>query len=147
MFFRREKPHVPSFSERLDQARGAGFSVSSGAQGATRVSRDGIAADVRENSGGQPEFVQAGAVTGGEILSLVELGYQSGWQNAAGKRYPATAVQLKAFHAFTEDLRAVFGLTSLYNEGLGTVNKLHLYDRLEGRDEKREKKPWEVAFR
>lgn len=147
MFFRREKPHVPTFSERLDQAKGAGFSVSSGAQGATRVSRDGIAADVREGSGGQPEVVRSGAVTGDEILALVELGYQSGWQNAAGKRYPATAVQLKAFHNFTEDLRAAFGLTSLYNEGLGTVNRLHLYDRLTDRDVKREKKPWEVAFR
>jgi len=147
MFFRREKPHVLTFSERIDQARGAGFQTSAGAQGATRVSRAGIAADVRESADGMPDISAVGAVIGDEIGPLVELGYQKIWQTSSGKRLPATAAHLKALHAFTEDLREAMGLTSLYNEGLGTVNQQHLYDRVVDRDVRREKKPWEVAFR
>ena len=146
MFFRREKPHVLTFSERIDQARSAGFQTSAGAQGATRVSRNGIAADVREGADGMPDISAVGAIIGDEIGPLVELGYQKIWQTPSGKRAPATAPNLKALHAFTEDLREALGLTSLYNEGLGTVNQQHLYDRVVGRDVKREKKPWEVAL-
>jgi hypothetical protein len=147
MFFRREKPHVLSFSERIDQARSAGFQISNGAQGATRVSRNGIAADVRDGAEGLPDISVVGALMGDEIGPLVELGYQKIWQTASGKKAPATNVHLKALHAFTEDLREALGLTSLYNEGLGTVNQQHLYDRVVDRDVKRAKKPWEVALR
>ncbi|MEP7367641.1 MAG: hypothetical protein ABI972_30650 [Acidobacteriota bacterium] len=147
MFFRREKPHVLSFTERIDQARSAGFQTSAGAQGATRVSRNGIAADVRESGDGMPDISAVGALIGDEIGPLVELGFQKIWQTASGKQLPATNVHLKALHAFTEDLREAMGLTSLYNEGLGTVNQQHLYDRVVDRDVKRAKKPWEVALR
>lgn len=147
MFFRREKPRVLTFSDRIDQARSAGFQVSAGPQGATRVSRDGIACDVREGAEGLPDLSLTGALAGNEIASLVELGYQKVWQTSSGKRLPATADHLKALHAFTEDLREALGLTSLYNEGLGTVNQVHLYDRVVDRDLKHEKKPWEVSFR
>ncbi|MBN8733064.1 MAG: hypothetical protein J0L64_21190 [Acidobacteria bacterium] len=147
MFFRREKPRVLSFSDRIDQARSAGFQVSAGAQGATRVSRDGIACDIREAADGMPDVSLTGALAGNEIAPLVELGYQKIWQTSSGKRFPATAEHLKSLHAFTEDLRQALGLTSLYNEGLGTVNQVHLYDRVVARDSKHEKKPWEVSFR
>jgi len=147
MFFRREKPRVLTFSDRIDQARSAGFQVSAGPQGATRVSRNGIACDVRESSDGLPGLSLTGALIGNEIAPLVELGYQKVWQTSSGTRLPATAAHLKALHAFTEDLREALGLTSLYNEGLGTVNQVHLYDRVVDRDLKHEKKPWEVSFR
>lgn len=147
MFFRREKPRVLTFSDRIDQARSAGFQVASGPQGATRVSRDGIACDLREGADGLPDLSLTGALAGNEIAPLVELGYQKVWQTSSGKRLPATADHLKALHAFTEDLREALGLTSLYNEGLGTVNQVHLYDRVVDRDLKHEKKPWEVSFR
>ena len=44
-------------------------------------------------------------------------------------------------------LREGLGLTSLYNEGLGSVNANHLYDRVKDRDTRHEKKPWEVSQR
>jgi len=34
-------------------------------------------------------------------------------------------------------------LTSLYNEGLGTTNEKHLYDRITARDSGRQPKPWQ----
>jgi hypothetical protein len=35
-------------------------------------------------------------------------------------------------------------LTTLYNESLGTVSNLDLYDRVEGRDQGEHDKPWET---
>ena len=36
-------------------------------------------------------------------------------------------------------------MTSLYNESLGTVSNLYLYDRVEGRDRGVHDKPWDQA--
>jgi len=36
---------------------------------------------------------------------------------------------------------------SLYNESLGTVSNLYIYDRVEGRDAGEHDKPWEVQTR
>ena len=58
---------------------------------------------------------------------------------------PALAEELKAVHNFQEGLREAMGLTSLYNEGLGTVSNKYLYDRVEGRDEAPHHKPWDSA--
>lgn len=147
MFFRRVKEHIPTFSERIDHARLAGFQSMPGPQGMTRLSRDGFCADVREAADGAPDIADMGLLAGDEMAELVELGFQKVWRTPAGKQYAATADHLKSLYNFGEDLRETLGLISLYNEGLGTVNAKHLYDRVEDRDSKREKKPWEVALR
>ena len=43
MFFRRAKPRIFTFEDRLQSLRDAGFKTDSGAGGKTRVSRDGCA--------------------------------------------------------------------------------------------------------
>ncbi len=53
------------------------------------------------------------------------------------------ADHLKALHAFSEDLREALGLTSLYNQGLGTTNEKHLYDRVQNRDTGAAPPPWQ----
>jgi hypothetical protein len=40
-------------------------------------------------------------------------------------------------------LKEALGLTSLYNEGLGTTSNAHLYDRVEDRDHGVPTRPWE----
>ena len=62
----------------------------------------------------------------------------------SGKRKPALADELKEIHNFQEDLREALGLTTLYNESLGTVSNLYVYDRVEGRDSGKHDKPWET---
>jgi hypothetical protein len=37
------------------------------------------------------------------------------------------------------------GLTSLYNEALGTVSNQYLYDRVQGRDQAPVHKPWQTT--
>lgn len=82
-----------------------------------------------------PRIERAGWMVGGEIAALIDEGYQKFWR-AGGRDVPAQAQQLQALHEFEEDLREALGLESLYNTSLGTVNDLHLYDRLAGRGER-----------
>ena len=41
----------------------------------------------------------------------------------------------------------MLGLTSLYNQSLGSVSNVYLYDRVKGRDSDAPKKPWEKQVR
>lgn len=129
MFFRRRSPKIATFDERLEDLRRAGFTVAALPDGAVQVSRDGCGATLRE-SGGVP---QAGWLEGGEIAALIDGGYQKFLLTPSGKRRPALANDLRALHRFEEDLKEALGLTSLYNEGLGTVSAYYRYDRLAGR--------------
>jgi hypothetical protein len=41
---------------------------------------------------------------------------------------------LHAIHEFSEELKALTGAISLYNESLGTTSDEYIYDRLKGRE-------------
>ena len=143
MFFRRERPKTHSFSDRVDQLRTAGFTVTTRPGGAVRVSRDGIAVDLRD-VGGEPEPAgAAGVVIGDEIGTLVDGGYQKFFRPPTGMKKPALADELKALHDFEEDVRESLGRKSLYNESLGTVSNFYLYDRVKDRDRGVPKRIWE----
>ena len=145
MFFRREKTHVTTFAERLAKVREMGFGVEQ-LDGKTRVVRDGCAADIKALGDDLPEVTRAGVLVGGEIGSLVDLGFQKVLRTPGGKQIAATAKHLTALHAFEEDLKESLGLKSLYNESLGTENNQHLYDRVEGRDAA-DRKRWQISPR
>jgi hypothetical protein len=145
MFFRHERPKVLSFEDHLAKARAAGFTVQSAGNG-TRIERNGIACIARPGAGDVPNITErAGVVMGNEIGTLVDGGYQKFFLTPGGKRKPALAEELKAIQDFQEDLKEALGLTSLYNESLGTVSNKYLYDRVEGRDEAPVHKPWQTA--
>lgn len=143
MFFRREKRHEPTFTERLDGLRKLGFSTSPAGSGKAQVLRDGIGAIIEDRPGQHPHVNKAGLVLGDDIGLLVNGGYQMYWKSPSGRTAPALASQLKALHAFEEDLKEGLDLPSLYNESLGTTSDLHLYDRVQHRDEGDGNKPWE----
>lgn len=143
MFFRRETPREPGFKERLESLKSFGFIVNFLNAGHARVSRDGIGAIVEDRPGQRPHVNRAGFMIGDEIGLLVNAGYQMFWRTPSGKRVPAQASQLKSLHNFEEDLKEGLGLLSLYNESLGTTSDLHLYDRVEHRDEGDAHKPWQ----
>lgn len=126
MFFRRERPRTPTFSDRLAQASAAGFQVQKEGGNRALVSRKGCVALVDET----PRLERAGVLVNGRMAVLVDGGFQKFWQTPDGKKLPALAAQLEALHSFEEDLRDALGAEGLYNEALGTVNDLHDYDRL-----------------
>jgi hypothetical protein len=143
VFFRRRRQRQPTFQERLDRARGAGFNVAPPQSGRVRVSRDGIAAVAEEAGDSARLSERAGLAMGDEIAALVDGGFQKFFQTPSRKRKPALAAELKALHNFEEDLRAALGLVSLYNESLGTVSTFYAYDRLQDRDRGVPKRAWE----
>ena len=147
MFFRRERPKKLTFEDHSRNLQKAGFAAKSAPGGGLLVSRGDFAAVVVD--GGESPKMQgrAGVMLGDEIARLVDGGFQKFFQTASGKRKPALAAELKGIHAFQEDLREALGLVSLYNESLGSVSNLYLYDRVKDRDLGRPRKPWEIRSR
>ena len=144
MFFRNVKPHQATFDERIGSLKSAGFETSRDSHG-VKVTRGGCAAILTDASEGKVAIGKSGVAVRDEVAVLVHGGYQMFFRTPSGKELPALAPQLKALHAFDEDLREALGLTSLYNESLGSTCEDHLYDRVEDRDAPKHAKPWEKA--
>jgi hypothetical protein len=135
MFFRRKRAEPVTFAQRLDVLRRGGFEVEPDSSGAGYlVSRQGSAAVVADSPSGPVVKVNSGVLMGGHIGVLVDGGFQKFFRTQGGARKPALAAELKALHAFDADLRAGLGLETLYNQSLGTVSSLYLYDRVKDRD-------------
>ena len=143
MFFRHAKPQTTTFDDHLSKLRQSGFEVQRESGQRAKVTRGGIGAIVEDAGNNKVKLDKAGVLVGQEIAKLVSGGYQMFLRTPSGKELPALAPQLRALHAFDEDLREALGLTSLYNLSLGTTSDEHLYDRVEDRDEPRHPRPWE----
>jgi hypothetical protein len=143
MFFRREKPHSPSFDERLRDMERFKISFAKKQSGKAVAMRGRAAAVLTELQPNKYELDPIGIVVGTEIGELVDAGNQKYWLTPGGRKEAATAEQLQALHELTEDLREGLGMKSLYNEGLGTVNALHIYDRVQDRDRGVAPRVWE----
>lgn len=145
MFFRREKPHVPTFDEHVRNLEKDGFQVERRGNG-VRAKRGFCAADITpgDSPTNRPGIGESDILIGDEIAVLVSRGYQMTLETASGKKTSAQAVQLKTLHAFQEDLRESLGLDSLYNFSLGTVSTKHRYDRVEHREDAAGPRPWEL---
>ncbi len=144
MFFRREKPKIPTFSERVDLLRKAGFTTENLADGRVKVSKHGVAAVVGDEGKNQAAIEKAGVLVGSDIATLLSAGYQMFLETPNGRRIPALAGELKALHEFEEDVKEALGLESLYNTSLGTTTPKHMYDRVYKRDAGQQPKPWET---
>jgi hypothetical protein len=142
MFFRRERPKIPTFSERIELLRNAGFAIENLPDGRVKISKHGVASIVGDADKNQPEIEKAGVLVGSEIATLLSRGYQMFLETPNGKRFPATADQLKALHEFEDDVKEALGLVNLYNTSLGTTTRSHMYDRVFGRDTGRQPQPW-----
>jgi hypothetical protein len=144
MFFRRTHPKDPTYDERLENVRRAGFTVEvmSGLR-RVRISRNGCATILELPDEGPRLIERAGIIMNGEIGALVDGGFQKFFLTPGGKRKPALASDLRALHNFQEDLKEALGQVSLYNESLGTVSTFYLYDRVKDRDHGVPKRAWE----
>ncbi|MBI5280114.1 MAG: hypothetical protein HY858_00425 [Candidatus Solibacter usitatus] len=142
MFFKRAKAVQTTFSEQLEALRSAGYAVVQAGSNA-RVTKGNLAATLAEGSGGKPVIEAAGLAVRDEMAVLTDLGFQKIFLTASGRTTPALAEHLHALHGFREELGERLGLTSHYNEGLGTTNEKHLYDRVKGRDEGTPRRAWE----
>jgi hypothetical protein len=145
MFFRREKPSNPSFSDRMDSLRKSGFAVTQRGAGLMRVTRGAFAVDLKDVNNSVHGEGRAGIAMGDEIGSLIDGGYQKFFRTPSGKQKPALADELKGLHDFEEDVKEALGQESYYNESLGTVSTFYLYDRVQNRDTGVPKRVWDNA--
>ena len=143
MFFRRERPKIPTFAERVNLLKNAGFTTETLPDGRAKITKGGVGAIIGDEGQNQPEIERAGVLVGGEIATLLSAGYQMFLETPSRKRIPATAEELKAPHEFEEDVKDALGLVSLYNTSLGTTTPRHMYDRVYQRDTGRQPRPWE----
>jgi hypothetical protein len=143
MFFRRERPKIPSFAERVELLRQAGFATEGLRDGRVKITKNGIGAVIGDEGKNEPEIDRAGVLVGSEIATLLTAGYQMFLETPSGKRIPATAEELKALHEFEDDLKAALDLVNLYNTSLGTTTPKHMYDRVYKRETGHQPKPWE----
>jgi hypothetical protein len=138
---KKKSPH-PNFDQTLELLRAHSFQVSqlAGAAGGTLVSKHGVGAVlVPPRRAEDPEdapaayAVRPGLLVKGEVARLLDRGYQK-FIKTSQYELPATASQLQAIHAFSEELTQLIGAISLYNESLGTTSDVYRYDRLMGRE-------------
>ena len=119
--------------EQMDTLPRAGFAVSS-TGGVTRVERYGCGAEFRRTPDGRFEMTELPTViSGGLFTRLWDAGYQKFLVRSDGKKLPALAEQLTSLRRFNEELRSTLGLTTYYNEALGSVCEISEYDRVRGR--------------
>lgn len=143
MFFRRDRPKIPTFSERISLLKQAGFDTETQPDGRVKITKHGVGALVGDEGKNQAEIEKAGVLVGGQIATLVAAGYQEFLELPNGRRLPATAEQLRSLHEFEEDVKEALGVVSLYNTSLGTTSRKHVYDRVYKRDLGQQPKPWE----
>jgi hypothetical protein len=150
---RRKLPQ--SFEQALESLRRHGFDVTTytGATGGVLVTKHGVGAVLTAppqgdaaNTASAAFAIHPGVMVKGEVTRLEDRGYQK-FIKSSQYELPATALQLQAIHAFSEELRQLTGATSLYNQSLGTTSDVYLYDRLKGREgaQPEPREPWETS--
>lgn len=135
-----------TYDEAVSWLREHGFDILDAPGTSNRIflKKNNVSAAVEKtDSGGAKIFAYPGYLIGGEISKLVNRGYQQ-FLKTTKTEVPATADHLRALQAFTEELKEALGMTSLYNESLGTVSENYTYDRVKGREgEGRKPRPWD----
>lgn len=142
------KTRNPNFDQTLDTLRANGFEVTPAPGGdGVLVAKYGAGALLVPGRQAACAFRERpGILFNGQVARLLDRGYQK-FLKTEKYELPATATQLQAIHAFSEELTQWTGGISLYNEALGTTSDLYEYDRLEGREssEPHAERPWELA--
>jgi hypothetical protein len=69
----------------------------------------------------------------GQFTRLWDAGYQKFLLTDEGLKLPALAFHLANLRKFNEELRTALGVPTFYNEALGSVSQISVYDRVKGR--------------
>ena len=110
-----------------------GFVVSS-TGGVMRVEKYGCGAEFRRASDDHYSMtIMPTIVLGGQFVRLWDAGYQKFLLTDDGRKFPAHADQLANMRKFNEELRTALGIPTYYNEALGSIAQVSVYDRVAGR--------------
>lgn len=133
-----QKSRKPNFNQALEALRAHSFDVQpySGVAEGVLITKNGVGAvlvPATDKDAPGVLMIRPGILVRGEVALLVDRGYQKFFKSSKHE-VPATAILLHKVHAFSEELKKLTGIASLYNESLGTVSDLYVYDRLKGRE-------------
>jgi hypothetical protein len=110
-----------------------GFAVGS-TRGVVRVEKYGAGAEFRQGTGGQYSFtILPTIMLKGQFTRLWDAGYQKFLLTDEGLKFPALATHLEGLRKFNEELRTALGVPTFYNEAIGSVSQVSVYDRVKGR--------------
>ena len=117
----------------IDALVSYGFSVGS-TRGVVRVEKYGCGAEFRQNPDGRYEMTVPPNIMLDRLFTrLWDAGYQKFLLTDDGRKIPALAMHLENLRKFNEELRTALGVPTYYNEALGSVSTVSVYDRLKGR--------------
>lgn len=117
----------------IESLAALGFSVGS-TRGVVRAEKYSCGTEFRVNPDGRFQLTILPAIMlRGQFTRLWDAGYQKFLLTDEGQKLPAQAPQLGNLRKFNEELRTALGVPTYYNEGLGSVSQVSVYDRVKGR--------------
>jgi len=117
----------------IDSLAALGFGVGS-TRGVVRVEKYGCGAEFRQDRDGRFQMTILPAIMlKGQFTRLWDAGYQKFLLTDEGLKVPAQATHLSNLRMFNEELRTALGVPTFYNEALGSVSTVSVYDRVKGR--------------
>jgi hypothetical protein len=117
----------------IDSLAALGFGVGS-TRGVVRVEKYGCGAEFRQDPDGRFRMtVLPTIMLKGKFTRLWDAGYQKFLLTDEGLKVPALATHLENLRKFNEELRTALGVPTFYNEALGSVSQVSVYDRVKGR--------------
>jgi hypothetical protein len=123
------------FSQKAIESLAAlGFGVGS-TRGVVRVEKYGSGAEFRKGADDSYQMtVMPTIMLKGHFTRLWDAGYQKFLLTDEGLKVPALASHLANLRRFNEELRTALGVPTFYNEALGSVSQISVYDRVKGRN-------------
>ena len=117
----------------IDGLASLGFTVGS-TRGVARAEKYGSGAEFRQIPDGRYQLTILPTIMfKGQFTRLWDAGYQKFLLTDDGLKFPALAEHLQSLRKFNEELRTALGVPTYYNEGLGSVSHVSVYDRVKGR--------------
>jgi hypothetical protein len=117
----------------IESLAALGFAVGS-TRGVVRVEKYGSGAEFRKGTDGKFQLTIIPTImVKGQFSRLWDAGYQKFLLTDEGIKLPALAKHLEDLRKFNEELRTALGVPTFYNEALGSVSQISVYDRVKGR--------------
>jgi hypothetical protein len=117
----------------IESLAALGFAVGS-TRGVVRVEKYGSGAEFRKGPDDRYQMtVLPTIMLNGQFTRLWDAGYQKFLLTDDGLKLPALASHLANLRKFNEELRTALGVPTFYNEALGSVSQVSVYDRVKGR--------------
>jgi hypothetical protein len=121
-----DQPQVESLSAK-------GFLVRSSG-GVVRIEKYNCGSELRKTPEGKYQMtILPSVMFQGQFTELWDAGYQRFLITHDAKKIPIRVDQLQDLRRFNEELRTALGVPTYYNEALGSVSRVTVYDRVKGR--------------